>query len=76
MQVFVKAAKGTLEHMFNNYRYCGSWCGSMKANQKGKLYIDPDGYLDKKKEDKIYAQLKTITENKVMFFPQAEHASV
>ena len=47
IDAFQEAAKGLLEHLFNNHLDCGAWCGAKLAKDQGKQYVNPLGYLSK-----------------------------
>ena len=62
IDAFQEAAKGPLEHLFNNHLDCGAWCGAKLAKDQGKQYLNPLGYLSKEENKATYEQMKSITE--------------
>ena len=76
IDTFQEAAKGPLEHLFDNHQGCGQWCGAKKAEEVGKKYINPLGFLCKQKNALAYTQLKEITEKygSPFFLEQSRHS--
>ena len=63
MPTFLKAAKAVLQHVFNNHQHCGDWCLAKKAEEEGKQYSHPEGWLSREDPvgSKIYDDLLPIT---------------
>lgn len=60
---FTRAAKVIVNHLYNDHQYCGDWCQAVQATKKGKVYVNPRGWLSKhdEKGQKLYSQISDVT---------------
>ena len=77
INTFTEAAKSPVHHLFNDHKYCGSWCDAKKALQEKKAYSHPQGWLSREvvDQEKIYHQLVGITDvyGSASYLEQSRH---
>ena len=75
IEEFLKVTKAPLDHLFDNHRCCGEWCGVKKANVIELQYNNPMGYLCSNNDKELYKQLKEVTKKYVSasYLEQGRH---
>eukprot|EP00957_Ditylum_brightwellii_P099307 7564521-Ditylum_brightwellii.AAC.1 len=61
MNEILNAAKSPLEHLFDNYNFCGAWCKQKLQTSKEKQSAQ-QYYQCKKKDIKLYEKLLGLSQ--------------